>query len=130
MGGRFRIWLVTIGIRALSVVARGGPCRTATAGCAVPGDAPGRQQSQLVLGRAADIGGVGDEGETVPDELEGVTGQLKVADDLIVQPLTSSVVQPHILPGPPGGERLTAGGQLTDKVAQGTVTGAAPGRDP
>ena len=66
-----------------------------------------------------------------PDQLEGVAGELEVADDLVVQPFAGGAVESDVLPGPAGRRTRRCGSTAprSDQTAPRS-RGLAPDLDP
>lgn len=79
---------------------------------------PAGEERELFGGAAVGSGGVGDDDEVVAGELEGVTGEVDVSDDRVVERLVGAAVGAHVVAGPAAPELVAAGGQLADEVRQ------------
>ena len=85
-------------------------------GRGVLGGGPGGEQLQLVFGLGARVGGVGDQGQFVAGQLQGVAGELEVAHDPVVESFAGGPVKLDVLPGREGYELVAVGRQLPDQI--------------
>src|SRR5690242_16726266 len=108
-----RLRLVLGAVRGFLLPSRGGPAA---------------QESELVGGGGARLGGVGGQGQArLTRQLERVEGEVEIADDRVVEVLGPGAVQPDVVRRPAGTEGVAADGELSDEVAELAVVGIAAG---
>src|SRR3954454_22450691 len=89
---------------------------------------PAGQQTQLLLRGRAGLGAVRGEREgAFGRQFHRVEGQRQLTDDWMADLLDAGAVQPHVMPGPAGGELAATGAQLSDERGEGLIVRVAAG---
>ena len=92
------------------------------------GGGPAGEEREAVVVGCACVCAEGDQGQAwVGGQVHDFVGQVEVADDGMVEVLTSGAVQADVVGGPAGAEGVTAGGQFADQIGEGLVVGVAAG---
>lgn len=91
---------------------------------------PTCEEVELLLGRAACLGRVGDDGQSLTSEFEGVTSQFDLADEGVAEVLVRATVETNVVTTPLGREGGAPGGEIADEPAETCLTRTSADLDP